>query len=86
MVEDVQPIDDNTVEIIAPVTPWKHVRTIGEDIVTTELILSDGHYIRPIDLGAMLATGLLKNLITGGDLRQNQAGNLFQGLTYPYAP
>jgi len=58
MVEDVQPIDDNTVEIIAPVTPWKHVRTIGEDIVTTELILPDGHKIRPIDLGAMLATGL----------------------------
>ncbi|MFC1845234.1 molybdopterin-binding protein, partial [Thermodesulfobacteriota bacterium] len=58
MVEDVQPIDDNTIEIIAPVTPWKHVRTIGEDIVTTELILPDGHLIRPIDLGAMLATGL----------------------------
>jgi putative molybdopterin biosynthesis protein len=58
MVEDVQPIDENTVEIIAPVTPWKHVRTIGEDIVTTELILPDGHRIRPIDLGAMLATGL----------------------------
>jgi putative molybdopterin biosynthesis protein len=58
MVEDVQPIDDNTVEIIAPVTPWKHVRTIGEDIVTTELILPGGHRIRPIDIGAMLATGL----------------------------
>jgi putative molybdopterin biosynthesis protein len=58
MVEDVQPIDDNTVEIIAPVTPWKHVRTIGEDIVTSELILPEGHRIRPIDLGAMLATGL----------------------------
>ena len=58
MVEDVQPIDDHTIEIIAPVTPWKHVRTIGEDIVTTELILPDGHRIRPIDLGALLATGL----------------------------
>jgi len=58
MIEDVQPVDDKTVEIIAPVTPWKHVRTIGEDIVSTELILPDGHRIRPIDLGAMLATGL----------------------------
>ena len=58
MIEDVQPVDDNTVEIIAPVTPWKHVRTIGEDIVATELILPDGHLIRPIDLGALLATGL----------------------------
>ncbi|KPK27961.1 MAG: LysR family transcriptional regulator [Desulfobacterales bacterium SG8_35_2] len=60
MVEDIQPIDDNTVEIITPVTPWKHVRTIGEDIVATELILPDGHKIRPIDLGAMLATGLTR--------------------------
>jgi putative molybdopterin biosynthesis protein len=58
MIEDVQPIDDSTVEIIAPVTPWRHVRTIGEDIVATELILPEGHQIRPIDLGAMLATGL----------------------------
>jgi putative molybdopterin biosynthesis protein len=63
MVEDVQTIDDNTVEIIAPVTPWKHVRTIGEDIVTTELILPDGHRIRPIDLGAMLATGLIEIMV-----------------------
>ena len=60
MVEDVQPIDNSTVEIIIPVTPWKHVRAIGEDIVTTELILPDGHRIRPIDLGAMLATGLIE--------------------------
>jgi molybdopterin molybdotransferase/putative molybdopterin biosynthesis protein len=58
MIEDVQPIDDQTVEIIAPITPWKHVRTIGEDIVATELILPDGHRIRPIDIGALLATGL----------------------------
>ncbi len=57
MVEDVQPVDEETVEIIAPVTPWKHVRTIGEDIVATELILPEGHQIRPIDIGAMLATG-----------------------------
>jgi putative molybdopterin biosynthesis protein len=60
MIEDIQPLDENTVEIIAPVTPWKHVRTIGEDIVSTELILPEGHRIRPIDLGAMLATGLTK--------------------------
>lgn len=65
MVEDVQPVDENTVEIIAPVTPWKHVRTIGEDIVATELILPDGHRIRPIDLGALLATGLTEIKVCG---------------------
>lgn len=58
MIEDVQPISESAVEILAPVTPWKHVRTIGEDIVATELILPEGHRIRPIDQGAMLATGV----------------------------
>jgi putative molybdopterin biosynthesis protein len=92
MVEAVQPTDESTVEIIAPVTPWKHVRTIGEDIVTTELILPDGHKIRPIDLGAMLATGLsqlkvrkIPNVLvipTGGELVQPgnplRAGNIIE--------
>ncbi len=58
MIEDVQPVSDSEVEIINPVTPLKHVRTIGEDIVATELILTEKHRIRPIDLGAMLATGV----------------------------
>jgi len=60
MIEDVHELDDGRVEIVAPTTPWKHVRTIGEDIVATELILPEGHSIRPIDQGAMLATGLTK--------------------------
>ncbi|MCF6290159.1 MAG: molybdopterin biosynthesis protein [Desulfobacterales bacterium] len=58
MIEDIQRTDDSGVEIIAGATPWQHVRTIGEDIVATELILPEGHTIRPIDLGAMLATGV----------------------------
>jgi putative molybdopterin biosynthesis protein len=56
MIEDVQPVEEGVVEIIAPVTPWQHVRTIGEDIVATELIVPEDHIIRPIDLGAMLAS------------------------------
>ena len=46
------------IEIIAPVTPWQHIRTVGEDIVITELILPENHKIRPIDIGAILAGGL----------------------------
>jgi putative molybdopterin biosynthesis protein len=45
------------IEIIAPVTPWQHVRVIGEDIVATELILPENHRIRPVDIGAMLGSG-----------------------------
>ncbi len=59
MIEDVQPRGEGKVEIISAVTPWQHVRTIGEDIVTTELIVPSGHTIRPIDQGALLATGVL---------------------------
>ena len=58
MIEDVHTLENGSVELIAPVTPWQHVRTIGEDIVATELILPENHRIRPIDQGALLATGV----------------------------
>lgn len=45
------------IELIGPATPWQHVRIIGEDIVATELILSENHKIRPMDIGALLAGG-----------------------------
>lgn len=80
MIEDVQPHDDGSVEIISAAPPWQHVRTIGEDIVATELILPAGHCIRPIDLGAMLATCVdtvtvrcwpkAQVIPTGSDVRQ----------------
>jgi putative molybdopterin biosynthesis protein len=58
MIEDVHYISETEVELHMPATPWQHVRTIGEDIVATELILPEGHIIRAIDQGAMLATGV----------------------------
>jgi putative molybdopterin biosynthesis protein len=58
MIEDVHYVSNDEVELIQPSTPWQHVRTIGEDIVATELILPEGHQVRPIDQGAMLATGV----------------------------
>jgi putative molybdopterin biosynthesis protein len=45
------------IEITEPATPWQHVRTIGEDIVATELIIPENHRIRPVDIGALLAGG-----------------------------
>ncbi len=60
MIEDVHYVIDDEVELAMPATPWQHVRTIGEDIVATELILPEGHKVRPIDQGAMLATGVTK--------------------------
>jgi len=58
MIEDVHQVTVDEVELHMPATPWQHVRTIGEDLVATELILPEGHEIRPIDQGAMLATGV----------------------------
>lgn len=58
MIEDVHQHTPSVVELHAPATPWQHIRTIGEDIVATELIIPEGHTIRPIDQGAMLATGV----------------------------
>lgn len=58
MIEDVHYVSDEEVELSISATPWQHVRTIGEDIVATELILPEGHKVRPIDQGAMLATGV----------------------------
>jgi len=51
------------IEIIAPATPWQHVRVIGEDIVATELILPENHRIRPVDIGAMLGGGFTEVMV-----------------------
>jgi putative molybdopterin biosynthesis protein len=45
------------IEIMAPVAPWQHVRSMGEDIVATELVLPEGKILAPVDLGAAAACG-----------------------------
>lgn len=60
MIEDVNIVKKNNhefIEIIEPATPWQHVRTIGEDIVETEMIVPQNHRLRPVDIGALLAGG-----------------------------
>ncbi|NOZ25411.1 MAG: molybdopterin biosynthesis protein [Nitrospirae bacterium] len=56
MVEDVS-VEGDSIEITESVTPYQHVRTVGEDIVQTELILPENQRIRPVDIGAILAGG-----------------------------
>ena len=58
MLEHLQEIDASTVEIMASVAPWQHVRPLGEDIVASELVLPENHILRPVDLGACAAAGL----------------------------
>jgi putative molybdopterin biosynthesis protein len=57
MIEDVEKLSATEIEILKPVTPWQHVRLVGEDIVATELIISENHVVRPVDMAAMIASG-----------------------------
>jgi putative molybdopterin biosynthesis protein len=67
-IENVEPLDESgqvspnarrptAIRIRAAVTPWSHVRPMGEDIVATQLVLPAGHLLRPVDLGAIAACG-----------------------------
>ncbi|WP_066072865.1 molybdopterin biosynthesis protein [Neobacillus soli] len=55
MIEHVHVVDEDTIEIIEPATPWQHIRPIGEDIVQEEMLFPQGHQLRPADLGVLLA-------------------------------
>jgi len=67
-IEQVEPLDENdlpapdprrpkAIRLRAAITPWSHVRPVGEDIVATQLVLPEGHRLRPVDLGAIAASG-----------------------------
>ena len=49
--------DEGRAELRAAVAPYQHVRSIGEDISATELLLPAGHRIRPVDAAAAAAAG-----------------------------
>ena len=61
MIEHVQSVtlDDGRpgIEIRAALPPWHHVRSMGEDMVATELVLPANHRLRPVDLGALAGAG-----------------------------
>jgi len=67
-IEQVEPLDENglpaaeshyaaSIRIRNAVTPWSHVRPVGEDIVASQLVLPGGLTLRPVDLGAVAASG-----------------------------
>jgi putative molybdopterin biosynthesis protein len=61
MIEHTQPVVDASglpgIEIRASLSPWHHVRPMGEDMVATELVLPANHRLRPVDLGALAGSG-----------------------------
>jgi len=67
-IENIEPVSEmvaigdsqgrlHAIRIRSSVTPWSHVRTMGEDIVATQLVLPAGQTLRPVDLGAIAASG-----------------------------
>ncbi|HIE58154.1 MAG TPA: molybdopterin biosynthesis protein [Anaerolineales bacterium] len=67
-IENIEPLDEGgqvaadprapyAIRIRAAVTPWSHVRPMGEDMVATQLVLPAGHTLRPVDLGAIAGCG-----------------------------
>ena len=45
------------VRIRNAVTPWSHIRLMGEDIIASQLVLAAGQVLRPVDLGGIAAAG-----------------------------
>jgi putative molybdopterin biosynthesis protein len=60
MLEHLQQVEQDVIEIRAAVAPWQHVRSLGEDIVATEMVLPENHTLRPVDIGAAAACGLTR--------------------------
>lgn len=58
MIEEVNFPDENTAEIIAPAVPWQHVRSVGEDVVASEMLLPAGMTIGPFEIGCLLTAGV----------------------------
>ncbi len=56
MVEHTE-VKGETLWLRAPLARWQNVRSVGEDIVATELLLPANHALRPVDLGALAGAG-----------------------------
>ncbi len=50
-------------ELRAAVPPYQHVRSIGEDVSTAELLLPEGHRLRATDIAAAAAAGATQLLV-----------------------
>jgi len=60
MIEQVHQPDPDTVELNAPAFPWQHVRKVGEDIVTNEMLLPHHHRLDAADVAALMTAGVFK--------------------------
>ncbi|MFN2534369.1 MAG: molybdopterin biosynthesis protein [Pseudonocardiaceae bacterium] len=62
MREHVRPVA-NGAELVSAVSPYQHVRSIGEDVAAGELLLAPGHRLRAVDVAAAAAAGVTEILV-----------------------
>jgi putative molybdopterin biosynthesis protein len=60
MIEDVNFKDGNTAEIIVPAVPWQHVRSVGEDLISSQMIIPAYFPVGPCEIGALLTAGVTR--------------------------
>jgi len=60
MVEEIVKNDDGSITIHDSAAPWQHIRQIGEDICSGEMILPGHVSVSPSAIGAMIAGGVLE--------------------------
>jgi molybdopterin molybdotransferase len=58
MVENTQPLDGTTIEVVRPVAPGENVLQIGDDVKIGQLLLHAGHLLRPQDIGGLMGLGI----------------------------
>ena len=56
MIEDVI-LKDGEATITSPSRPYQHLRCVGETVAATEMVLPSRRQVRPMDIGAILASG-----------------------------
>ena len=60
MIEDVIVSGEDVIRLFEAVTPWQHIRQIGEDICAGEMILPSYSRVTPSALGALIAGGVTR--------------------------
>ena len=90
MVENAK-TEGEMVEVVAPVTPWKNVSRVGEDLSRGQMVLEAGPKLRPQDIGMLSGLGIVEvnvvrkpvvAVISTGDELVRSGEELKPGKTY----
>lgn len=88
MIEEVNFVEDD-VQLIKPAVPWQHVRSVGEDLVARDLLITSLVPIGPYEIASFITAGLeqvdvikaprVAIIPTGTELREKASGDMEPG-------